>query len=90
MRSKRDAYYGFFEWLFRIDQTVSYAMLEGLCEALWLVNSINYNLHSPPATYMFHLRLTAERLDASIEISHYTWVLYAHDAFLGNHVDGCN
>lgn len=39
-------------------------------------------------TYMLHLRLTAERFDAIIEVSYYTRVLYAYDAFLRYIVDG--
>jgi len=36
---------------------------------------------------MLHLRLTTERLDAIIKVSHNTWVLYAYDAFLRHGIE---
>lgn len=38
-------------------------------------------------TYMLHLRLATERLDAIIEVSHNTRVLYAHDALLWHDIE---
>ena len=38
-------------------------------------------------TYMLHLRLTTQRFDAIIEVSHDTRVLYAYDALLGHDIE---
>jgi hypothetical protein len=60
-------------------------MLEGL-----ISKSVSSPLRghlSNAATYMLHLGLTAERLDAIIEVSHNTWMLYAYDAFLRHCVE---
>ena len=42
------------------------------------------------ATHVLELRLATERFDAIIECSHYTWVLYAYDAFWRYGIGGCD
>lgn len=60
-------------------------MLEGLASKS--VSSLLIGRIASATTYMLHLRLATERLDAIIEVSHDTRVLYAHDALLGHDVE---
>ena len=60
-------------------------MLEGLLSKS--VTSLVLTRIANATTYMLHLRLATERLDAIIEIPHNTRVLYAHDALLWHDVE---
>jgi len=62
-------------------------MLEGLLSKS--VKSLLLGYTSNTTTHMLHLRFATERLDAIIEVSHNTRVLYAHDALLGHDVEAC-
>jgi len=53
-------------------------MLEGLSSKS--VSSLLPGCILNAITYMLHLRLTTQRFDAIIEVSHNTRVLYAYDA----------